>query len=186
MAHEKTANPPAWKPGDDDSPMHAGPWAAEPAFMYVHYLRGEKGPYPTYIFQLEKPGRELRDAEIGQAVAAIRAGEARPVPRDSGQPVRWRVLAHMVFVLADTTIAFIGSGIHFLHHGTRKNHTFFDGKITTDAESGFSVLRCINYRKNEGGGDLGPGGSEVYDWEAEHTGPFRPRFHDDSGNNTGP
>lgn len=188
----ETANSSSWvNPGDDDSPIHPHPgnWTEKPVFLYVHYLRGEDGPYPTYLFQLRDPQDSVSDVDVTTAIAAIRAGEAQPIPRASGLPADWRVRAHMVFVLADKRYKLKGRGIRFMltggATGDKKNHTFFDGEISKDGESGFSFLRCINHRKNVSGNDLG-NSTEYYEWEAEHDGPKSIRFHNDVGNNTGP
>jgi hypothetical protein len=174
-----------WHPGDDDSPDHVGPWTAKPEFMYVHYLNRETPPYPVYLFHLDGPTARPKNAEIARAIAAIEGLKVQPIPRAPASPADWTKSAHMVFVLPEPGHEFVSPGVRFRHHDTGKNHTFFHGHIGKDGATGYSFMRCVNYRKNRHGDDLG-NTSELYDWEANHSGPIVIFFHNDSGTNTGP
>jgi hypothetical protein len=176
--------------GSDDSPFdHNVPidWRYKPAFMYVHWLRGEQDPIAVFLFQISDPDSGISSRDIRQAIKAIEIQAATPVPLNAKGRVEWRALSYMVFVLTEPGAKFKDSGVRFQHGDGNKNHTFFDPQIVTDTESGFSVFYCTNFRRKKNGDVLGHA-SEPYSWISDHSEPasFDVKIHTDSGQNTGP
>src|SRR6476661_10871783 len=99
--------PPTWKP-------------VKPAFMYVHYLRKDTDPIKVYLFQISQPQNGLSRDDVSRAISAIQSNSVPSITKgDRG--IEWRALSYMVFVLGETTEAFMQEGIKFQCEDSMKN-----------------------------------------------------------------
>jgi hypothetical protein len=181
MAEKDTPGPSTDVGSDNSAYDHRVPlsWKAKPAFMYVHWLAGNR-EFPVYLFQLSDPETGITSDDIARAIVAINAGQT-PILRGA-DGFEWRALSYMVFVFPDKADRFIKPGVKFGQDGGKYNYTFLDANII-DVD-GYSVFYCTNFRRKPNGERLGRS-RDYYKWEAQHDGADM-RSHSDSGQNTGP